>query len=590
MKDLNSLNYKIKQKDKLYFKTHNCSKGIPLEFELNKEFLTLIGIWLADGCYDTKSIIFSTFDNEDREIVKQVANKFNLDVKIHSDGGSLMLNSTALKFVFKEILELRGNAYTKNISNWIFNLSKEQISYILRGIFSGDGYVGSKEISISLCSLQLLKDIQTLLLGFEINLRIGKRGKDKTYNSRISTIKDLIRFKQEIGVLQKYKRESLEKLCDKISTHDTTDVIPLSLKFKKDLKQIFNNQRLFNSYDYIDRGNNIGREKLSKLFLQTKLEYEIANKLRLLINSDIFWDEVLEINPLNLKEIYVYDLSVPEYENFICNNIIAHNTQELPVDALRKLGYNIQAMKVRSALTHTTSELGADEGIRTSLRLGDSSLIVGEIRSLEAGALFEAMRVGALANVVAGTIHGADPYSVYDRIVNDLKVPKTSFKATDIIVVSNPVKTADGLHKARRILQITEVRKHWQDDPLKENGFVDLMNYNVKEDTLKPSQDLINGDSEILKSIASNVKEFNSNWDAVWDNILLRARIKESIFNYTLKTKYFNLLESKFNVQSNDIFHQISDKVREEIGFIDSKRVYFEWNNWINEIIKKKQF
>ena len=270
--------------------------------------------------------------------------------------------------------------------------------------------------------------------------------------------------------------------------------------------------------------------------------------------------------------------------------ITVEDTQELPIDALRKLGYNIQAMKVRSALTHTTSELGADEGIRTSLRLGDSSLIVGEIRSLEAQALFEAMRIGALANVVAGTIHGADPYSVYDRIVNDLKVPKTSFKATDVIIVSNPVKTADGLHRNRRVLQITEVRKHWEDDPLKENGFVDLMRYDVKEDTLKPTQDLINGDSEILKSIASNIKEFTGNWDAVWDNILLRARIKEALVKYAVKINQKSLLEAKFMVQSNDIFHQISDKIREEIGFVDSKKIFFEWNEWLKEAIKKKQF
>ncbi len=270
--------------------------------------------------------------------------------------------------------------------------------------------------------------------------------------------------------------------------------------------------------------------------------------------------------------------------------ISIEDTQELPIDALRKLGYNVQAMKVRSALTHTSSELGADEGIRTSLRLGDSSLIVGEIRSIEASALYEAMRIGALANVVAGTIHGADPYSVYDRVVNDLNVPKTSFKATDVIVVSNPVKTADGLHKKRRILQITEVRKHWQDDPLKENGFVDLMSYDTKEDTLKPSQDLINGDSEILKSIAGSIKEFSGNWDAVWDNILLRARIKEALVNYSLKLKNQNLLEAKFAVLSNDKFHEISDKIREELGYIDNKRVFFDWNEWIKDKIKKKEF
>jgi len=121
----------------------------------------------------------------------------------------------------------------------------------------------------------------------------------------------------------------------------------------------------------------------------------------------------------------------------------------LPVSAMRKLDYDILSMKVRSALGGESSEVSAEEGIRASLRLGDSSLIVGEIRSGEAKALYEAMRVGALANVVAGTIHGASPYGVFDRVVNDLNVPATSFKATDLIVVANPIKMCSGVPKEK---------------------------------------------------------------------------------------------------------------------------------------------
>ena len=92
--------------------------------------------------------------------------------------------------------------------------------------------------------------------------------------------------------------------------------------------------------------------------------------------------------------------------------ITVEDTLELPVDSLKKLRYNIQSLKVAGALSSGTQESTADEGIRSTLRLGDSGLIVGEVRSLEARALYEAMRVGALANVVAGTIHGDSPYGV----------------------------------------------------------------------------------------------------------------------------------------------------------------------------------
>ena len=269
--------------------------------------------------------------------------------------------------------------------------------------------------------------------------------------------------------------------------------------------------------------------------------------------------------------------------------IIIEDTLELPIESLRNLKYDILRMKVRSALLKTTTEISADDGIRTSLRLGDSCLIIGEVRSVEAQALYEAMRIGALANVVAGTIHGASPYGVFDRVVNDLKVPATSFKATDIIVVCNPIKTPDGLHSFKRVVRISEVRKHWKKDPLEEQGFVDLMKYNVETDELEPTDDLINGDSEIIKDVAASVKGWAGNWDAVWDNILLRAKIKDEIVKTAEKLKNFELLEADFSTSANQAFHRISDEIRKDVGLPISEKVFPEWQKWLNEEIKKRK-
>ncbi|PIN81524.1 secretion system protein, partial [Candidatus Woesearchaeota archaeon CG10_big_fil_rev_8_21_14_0_10_30_7] len=265
--------------------------------------------------------------------------------------------------------------------------------------------------------------------------------------------------------------------------------------------------------------------------------------------------------------------------------ISIEDTLELPSDALRKLGYNIQQLKVASALTKGTNEVSAEEGIRTTLRMGDSSLIVGEVRSTEATALYEAMRVGALANLVAGTIHGDSPYGVFDRVVNDLKVPRTSFKATDIIVIAKPVKTAGGLSREKRVLSITEVRKHWEDDPLRENGFVDLMKYNAKTDRLEPTDELLSGDSEVIKSIAGTVKEWAGNWEAVWANIKLREQIKKDLINESEKNP--ELLEAEFTVLANDEFHRVTEQVKEETGIADPEQILKEWRKWLQKTVKK---
>lgn len=266
--------------------------------------------------------------------------------------------------------------------------------------------------------------------------------------------------------------------------------------------------------------------------------------------------------------------------------ITIEDTLELPSESLRKLGYNIQQMKVGSALSKGSSEVSAEEGIRTTLRLGDSCLFVGEVRSTEARSLYEAMRVGALANIVAGTIHGDSPYGVYDRVVNDLNVPKTSFKATDIIVVANPIKSADGLHRWRRVTQITEVRKLWNDDPVAEKGFVDLMKYDSKKEGLEITEDLMNQDSDIIKAIAENVKEWAGNWDAVWDNIMLRSKNYQALVDIAKSLNNFELLEARFVVEANDQFHKISDRVKEETGSMNSKRIFFEWSDWLKRAAK----
>ncbi|MBI2572292.1 type II/IV secretion system ATPase subunit [Candidatus Woesearchaeota archaeon] len=266
--------------------------------------------------------------------------------------------------------------------------------------------------------------------------------------------------------------------------------------------------------------------------------------------------------------------------------ITVEDTFELPQESLRALGYNIEPLKVASALSSPGSEVDPAIGIRSTLRLGDSSIFVGEVRSKEAIALFEAMRVGAAANVVAGTIHADSPYGVFDRVVNDIGVPKTSFKAIDIIVVTNPV--ISGLKRYKRVLRITEVRKEWDEDPLREGGFVDLMVYNPVTDQLEITDELMNGNSEVLKRMAGKVREFSGDWDAVWNNITLRAECKKALVDIVAEKNLPNLLEAGFVIAANDQFRLISDRVKEKTGKLDSSKIMFEYKEWLKREVKKK--
>jgi hypothetical protein len=390
-------------------------------------------------------------------------------------------------------------------------------------------------------------------------------------------------FLENIGFLQGERNEYVKGLCRKISTHDVTDIIPLSVELKKSISNFYGD---FNNYDYIKRNNNIGREKLNEIITKMRADGgDVLELLNTLANSDIFWDQITDIKKQAITD-YVYDLSVPINENFVCENIFAHNTLELPIEQLRSFGYNIERLKSRSVITRVELELPAEEVVRTALRLGDSCLFIGEIRSREAKALFEAMRIGAMANVVAGTIHGESAYGIFDRIVNDLGVPPTSFKATDLVVVCNKLKTTDGLRTFRRITEVTEVRKHWKRDPADEGGFVNLMEYRSDEDTLKPTDTLLNGESNILNQIAERVPGWAGRWELVWDNIQLRAKILDTVVEIAQKVNNPDLLEAETTIKVNEMFHEIAEKSRKEIGTVDTKRVYEEWLDWFKKYAK----
>ena len=122
-----------------------------------------------------------------------------------------------------------------------------------------------------------------------------------------------------------------------------------------------------------------------------------------------------------------------------------------------------------------------------------------------------------------------------------------------------------------------------------EGGFVDLMKYDSKKDELIVSDDLLNGESEILKLIAANIPDFAGDWDAMWGNIELRAKIKEAQVKYAVQANDLDILEAPFTIRSNDTFHLLSEKCKKEVGSMDSKRIFTDWDIWAKREIKKWQ-
>lgn len=266
--------------------------------------------------------------------------------------------------------------------------------------------------------------------------------------------------------------------------------------------------------------------------------------------------------------------------------ITSEDTLELPVEYMKSIGFNVQRLKTRSPIgtSENDNEVAPEDALRTALRLGDSALVIGEVRSKEAKTLYEAMRVGAAGNIVMGTIHGDSAYSVWDRIVNDLDVPNTSFKATDVVVVARPIRFKGSIERHRRVVQVTEVKKHWKEDPEEEGGLLDLMSYNAKKDELQFIEDNLK-ESDLFTRISNTT---GLSLEELWKGIRMGAESKSHLVALKNEFKIPGLLEAENTVVANNKLVLIKEEQLEEFGSIDYEEALGKWKNWVRTYLVKR--
>ncbi len=260
--------------------------------------------------------------------------------------------------------------------------------------------------------------------------------------------------------------------------------------------------------------------------------------------------------------------------------IVLEDTSELPIERLRALGFKVQSLRVQSAVSGTSAELRAEDALRAALRLGESVLVVGEVRGEEARALYEAMRVGTAGNSVMGTIHGATTRDVFERVVYDLGIPASSFKATDVIVVAAPIRPRGSVARMRRVVQVTEVHKDWRGDPMSEEGFENLMRYDPADDELEPTRALTGLKSQLIEDIA---RKWGTKPMEVLKNLELRAEVQGTLVETTARLKKPELLEAEFSVRSNLVLHALlEEQLRRKR--IDYREIFRRWREWLRGI------
>ena len=425
--------------------------SIPSVIELDEDLAFLSGLWVADGFYDLNTVGLSAGGKGIEERIRGIARSYGVNVSRHSDGISLLINSKPLKTLFQKTIGLTGDDYSRHVPDVFFGATDTVVASFLRGYFTGDGNVSRSEVYAESASRQLLLDVQTLLLRFGINMKVGTKRKVGTlgglgtYRAAITGKDQVANFKQTIGLEQPAQMRKIHRGVKRSSY--AIDPVPLPGPLADELragrKDCTDASLRANINAGIRRG---AASRRSILDLGAASPEFKRTRAYLLAASEFNFDRVVSVER-SFREENVYDLSVPETGTFVANNIVCHNTPEI------LLPHENWIQEVTRGVG-TAQEITLFDLVRNSLRQRPDIIIVGEIRGNEAFTLFQAISTG---HGGLSTVHADSVESVFNRLTTDpMNIPRSLVGTTlDCIVLQLKLRIGD--RSVRRVVSVSEI-------------------------------------------------------------------------------------------------------------------------------------
>ena len=318
----------------------------------------ILAYLIAEGHLGNEFVLFTNSDSKIMNEFKEEIRKFdshlttkshgkygirvvgNIKRKIERDARDSGKFTEGVKFThynpLKGWLESIGiygkKAWEKEIPSVIFKTQKNKVSLFLNRLFSCDGSIYPHEngwvISYSSSSQKLIKQVQHLLLRFGIISKVRKKitARRINYEILIRDKENVISFIQQIGFFGDKELKAnlaLRELSSKKS-NSNIDTIP---------KEIW---KWYKPSNWAKIGKVLGystpkglRSSINYSPTRQKLmQIAVIDGNRdalMLAESDIFWDEIADMRVLHGR-FEVYDISVPDFHNFVANDIIVHNS------------------------------------------------------------------------------------------------------------------------------------------------------------------------------------------------------------------------------------------------------------------------
>jgi replicative DNA helicase len=238
-------------------------------------------------------------------------------------------------------------SYEKGVPEEVFRQPNEGIATFLRHLWATDGCLRHRGggvvypvIRYDSTSERLAKEVTSLLLRLGITARrraVAMKLGRASHRVDVSGLLDAIRFAHTVGAVGTRRTMTIERIARDLTGRqpNTNRDALLSTAWGTHVRPAMatagvSARRLQSELGTSYCGSTLYKSGLSRDRALAVADIVESHELRALATSDVYWDEVVALEPDGEEE--VYDLTVEGLHNFVAEDTIVHNSIEQDAD------------------------------------------------------------------------------------------------------------------------------------------------------------------------------------------------------------------------------------------------------------------